>query len=1302
MARPLLKPLSIVSPRWTACWSSLVLHGFLWALVVSLPRLALAQNVTSGTVVYGTGQSGTNWAGGDIAAGATLRLDPGATVSGGLGGGGGTFQFNSTGALTIATDYFGSDTVGNGLFSVTNTGTVTATSALYDPQWPVSFRTVSVSAGQLRLVWATDGTTLTNYNISANNPLTITGGSVVNGDGIVNSPDFSNATATVSGGTWTNSNSLCVGGYFLAGTGAIGGNGTLNVTGGSVSNVDGIIGYVVGSTGTANISAGTWASGHDLFVGWSGTGTLNVSGGSVTNANGYIGFDNGGVGTATVSSGTWATSGDLWVGYTDPEDPSYVNGAGTLTMTGGLVTVSGVLNRGTLGTINLNAGGTLQIGTGGAGSGISVGALTNNGTLAFNQSDNYTYSDAISGSGAVTKTGTGTLTLNGNNSFTGGVTISGGTLAMGSSTALGSGGSLAVNGGTLDLRGRDLTVNALSGSSSGTIQSGVAGFVTLTATAATNSTFAGSIINGSGTVGFTKSGNGTLTLSGSNSYTRGTTISGGTLQIGNGSTTGSIAGNVVNNATLAFNRSNALTYSGTISGSGGLTKLGAGTLTLTGSSTYTGGTTISSGTLQIGNNGTTGSINGNVVNNATLAFNRSNASIFSGVISGTGGLAISGSGAVTLTGNNTYTGVTTIQRTLTSGSVALQIGTGGTTGVITGNVLFSGTYPNDYSLVFNRSDDLTYSGTITGSGVGGMLKLGAGTLTLTGSFNTGAGIKVSEGALQMGDGGTTGVVVNRIQLENNSSFIYNRSDDVTRRGTLSGTGTLIKRGAGTLTLGISNNYNGGTTISGGALATGTSGALPTGGAVTITSGTLDLGGYSATIGTLSGSSGATITSGSAGSITLTSTSATNSTYAGTITNGLGAMAFTKQGAGTLTLSGTSSYTGATTISGGVLAFGVSNALSDSTAVTVAGGGLDIGSYTDTVASFTITSGSLFGSGKLTAATYALGGGTVTGNLGGGSMTVTANSNLNGTADGTSVSLNAGSLALGSAGRFTSIQVALTGSSGGSMSLGGSESVGSLAGGFNVSLGSATLNTGNDNTSTTYSGIVSGSGGLTKAGTGTFTLSGSSSYTGATAVNGGRLLVNGQLGNTAVAVNASGLLGGSGTILGGVTVNSSGTLSPGNSPGVLTVGSLSLLAGSHTLMEITGTSASLYDQIVGTGSGGLTYGGNLDLVLSGSYADQTTFHLFSNFSSSGGDFAAVGLDATGEYAGLTFSDSDHVGGVWTSTWTENHQRLVFSTGTGDLVVVPEPSTYAMGLVGLACGGWQMLRRRRLRQAPTLAA
>ena len=1142
----------------------------------------------------------------------------------------------------------------------------------------------------------------------------IAGGYATNAYGYIGYDVGGVGTATVSGGTWANSGDLYVGYQ---------GTGTLNVTGGSVTNTDG---YCWGS---ATVSSGTWANSGTLFV---GIGSLNITGGSVTNVDATIGDQGtGSMGYVTVTGGTWATSGDLRVGNIG----SPRGGDGTLTMNGGLVSVAGTLTQETggnyggffnagYGTINLNAGGTLQIGVGGTTGVLVSSTLTNNGTLIFNRSDASTYSGIISGSGAVTKAGAGTLTLTGSNSFTGGVTISSGSLVMGSSTGLGSGGSLAVNGGTLDLSGNSLTVNALSGSSAGTIQSGVAGAITLTASAATSSTFAGTIQNGLGTVGFTKSGAGTLTFSGSNGYTGRTQVNGGTLALNNTSALAGTGTLSFGGGSLQYSASNTRDYSAKIlssgsaisidtngqsvtfasgldsSNTGGLTKTGLGTLTLTASNGYTGGTTISSGTLQVGNGGTTGSINGNVVNNATLAFNRSNASIFSGVISGTGGLAISGSGAVTLTGNNTYTGVTTVRQTGAAGSVVLQIGNGGTTGSIAGNVVITATSSADYSLVFNRSDDLTYSGTITAAnGPGGMRKLGAGTLTLTGSFQTGAGIKVSEGAVQIGDGGTTGAFNGAVVLENNSSFIYNRSVDLTRYSLLSGTGTLIKRGAGTLTLGgTSNTYSGGTTISGGALATDTSGALPTGGAVTITSGTLDLSGYSATIGTLSGSSGGTITSGSAGSITLTSTSATNSTYAGTITNGLGTMAFTKQGAGTLTLSGTSSYTGATTISGGVLAYGVSNALSNSTAVTVAGGGLGIGSYTDTVASFTITSGSLFGSGKLTAATYALGGGTVAGNLGTGSMTVTANSNLNGTADVISVSLNSGTLALGSAGRFTSNQVALTGSSGASIGLGGTESVGSLAGGFNVALGSATLSTGNDNTSTTYSGILSGSGGLTKAGTGTFTLSGNNTYTGATAVNGGKLLVNGQLGNTAVAVNASGVLGGSGTILGGVTVGSSGTLSPGNSPGVLTVGSLSLLAGSHTLMEITGTSTSLYDQIVSNGSGGLTYGGNLNLVMSGSYADQTTFHLFSNFTSPPtGDFAAVVLDATGdEYAGLTFTGT---AGVWTSTWTTNHQRLVFSTATGDLVVVPEPSTYAMALAGLACGGWQMWRRR-LRKAATL--
>src|SRR4029079_2814499 len=110
-----------------------------------------------------------------------------------------------------------------------------------------------------------------------------------------------------------------------------------------------------------------------------------------------------------------------------------------------------------------------------------------------------------------------------------------------------------------------------------------------------------------------------------NTYTGGTTINSGTLQLGNGGTTGSIIGDVTDNGTLAFNRSDSVIFNGAISGTGSVVNQGSGTLILTGTNTYTGGTTINNGTLQVGNGGTTGSIAGNVVDNGTLAFNRSDA-----------------------------------------------------------------------------------------------------------------------------------------------------------------------------------------------------------------------------------------------------------------------------------------------------------------------------------------------------------------------------------------------------------------------------------------------------------------------------------------------------------------------------------------------------------------------------------------------------------------------------------------------------------------------------------------------------
>ncbi|MBW5814647.1 autotransporter-associated beta strand repeat-containing protein, partial [Yersinia kristensenii] len=211
----------------------------------------------------------------------------------------------------------------------------------------------------------------------------------------------------------------------------------------------------------------------------------------------------------------------------------------------------------------------------------------------------------------------------------------------------------------------------------------------------------GGVISGSGSLN--QAGNDVLTLTGDNTFTGATTISAGTLQIGNGGTTGSVAGDIINNSALSFNRSDALTYGGVISGSGSLVKAGNDVLTLTGNNTFTGDTTISAGTLQIGNGGTTGAIAGNIINNSVLSFNRSGILAYDGVISGSGSLVKTGNSMLILTGDNTFTGDTTIS------AGTLVVGNN-TTGSVAGNII------NNSALMFNRSDALTYGGVISGSG----------------------------------------------------------------------------------------------------------------------------------------------------------------------------------------------------------------------------------------------------------------------------------------------------------------------------------------------------------------------------------------------------------------------------------------------------------------------------------------------------------------------------------------------------------------------------------------------------------
>jgi len=233
----------------------------------------------------------------------------------------------------------------------------------------------------------------------------------------------------------------------------------------------------------------------------------------------------------------------------------------------------------------------------------------------------------------------------------------------------------------------------------------------------------------------------------------------------------------------------------------------------------------------------------------------------------------------------------------------------------------------------------------------------------------------------------------------------------------------------------------------------------------------------------------------------------------------------------------------------------------------------------------------------------------------------------------------------------------------------------------------------------YAGtIVNGLGTvqLTKSGSSTLTLTGSNSYTGATAVNAGTLLINGSLGNTAVAVGSTGILGGSGTISGALTVNAGGQIAPGNSPGRLTVAnSVTIATGGATGFELNGaTVATEYDQLRITGGASvfsLTGTNNLVLSLGYTPAADALFFLVDNQGSSAisGVFEQLNGATTSLIQDAVFTlgaqqfKIGYAGDVGTNSFT----------GGNDLVLqaVPEPSTW-----GLLAGGLTMLmflRRRR---------
>jgi autotransporter-associated beta strand protein len=250
---------------------------------------------------------------------------------------------------------------------------------------------------------------------------------------------------------------------------------------------------------------------------------------------------------------------------------------------------------------------------------------TNSWRLSFGTASSITdngggYSLTMSGAGGV-------LVVSGSNGYSGGTTINGGTLQLGNVAALGCGG-LSMSGGELDLNTNPINLPSLCGNS-GTISDESVPAVSppiptiLTVAQAGTSTFGGTIrdgLNGQ-PLALTMSGSGSLWLTGTNNYSGGTTVSGGTLAITNASSLGTASGGLAigpatlevagsfadgrnisltdPGATIQVDPSFTYSNSGTLSGTGGLTLTGPGTLILSGSNTCSGGTNVEAGTLEI-------------------------------------------------------------------------------------------------------------------------------------------------------------------------------------------------------------------------------------------------------------------------------------------------------------------------------------------------------------------------------------------------------------------------------------------------------------------------------------------------------------------------------------------------------------------------------------------------------------------------------------------------------------------------------------------------------------------------------
>jgi autotransporter-associated beta strand protein len=960
----------------------------------------------------------------------------------------------------------------------------------------------------------------------------------------------------------------------------------------------------------------------------------------------------------------------------------------------------------TAGSSSVTIGGTNTLTIGADGISVQAGsaAQTLSSNVALGASETWTNNSAnlltvsgqTSGAFTLTKSGSGTLLLSGSNSYSGATVVNAGVLQLGNTLALGATtGSLTVSAGTVNLDGYSPTVGALSGGSGALITTRVAGLVTLTESGSASTTYAGTLSDGSGQLALIKGGSGTLTLSGADSYSGGTTITGGTLQLSRFSALGAATGNLTvdggtvdldghgvsvgeltgssgglitdsvyrSSVTLTTQISANVTYAGMLTDGAGtlaLIKNGTWTLTLSGANNYSGGTTINAGTVQLGNNLALGTGAGNLtVNRGTVNLDGYSPSV--ALLSGGSGAVITTTATIlqTITMTGSYGGMdATYAGTIRDGSgrIALVLDNdhaSPSVQILSGSNSYSGgTTITAGELIMDNAYALGAStGNLTmGTVIASALDLNVYSLTVGALSGGGGNFTVIQPLV---DGGGAAVPVTLATISSQSTTYAGKLDDG------DDSLALVKGGSGTLTLtGQGSNYSGGTTITAGTLQLGSTHALgATTGSLTIDGGTLNLDGYSPTVGALSGSSGALITSSKTGAITFTVDTNTASTYAGSINNGYGNIELVKGGTGELTLSGSDHYSGGTVIDAGTLQEGNTYALGSIPAnITVNGGTLDLDGFSPSLGTLTGSAGALITDSAS------------------GPSTLTLNNTAN-TTYGGEINDGAGPVSLTKGGTWT---LMLTGSSG-------------YSGGTKVTAGAIEV-------------------------TGKVTATGSASVS-----PGGALEVDGLL-NPSATISDSGKVEGSGS-LGAINVASGGTLSPGFNSTSHTAGNLTA-NGNITLTDNTSifsirlgvATASDNDELT-LDSGNIALGGaTLKLTIGAAYAQQASGFIYVLINGQ-----PAGSTITGEFAqgsSITASNGDvfdiAYGENATDTGSGNDVLLIATAppsatpnaesrslgfapaaafgGTKVLVAtgaVPEPGTWALLLGGL--GGLAIWRR-----------